>query len=186
MAEEKKSSGIIGGDERLAKSTSRDDRSSADAERVNKDGTALTLEERRAIMRQEWTADVLPTPPAVDGWHFCWLSTTNSSDPIYKRMQKGYRPVKAAELAGFSQTKVTEGEFEGCVSCNEMILFKIEEELYQDIMLYLHHELPMSEEEMLKANASAQLQGEDSEGTKLGEVEGFDALARRVRKPHFS
>ena len=62
MAEEKKASGPVG-DERLVKSTSREDRSSADAERVNKDGTALTIEERRRIMRQEWTQDVLPTPP---------------------------------------------------------------------------------------------------------------------------
>jgi len=183
MAEEKKASGPVG-DERLVKSTSREDRSSADAERVNKDGTALTIEERRRIMRQEWTQDVLPTPPKMPGWHLCWLSTTNSSDPIYKRMQKGYQPVKASELAGFTQTKVTEGEFEGVVSCNEMLLFKIEEEIYQDIMLYLHHELPMSEEELLKANA--QPQGEDSDGKPLGIVEGFDSLARRVNTPTFS
>jgi len=185
MAEEKKASGPVG-DERLVKSTSRDDRSSADSERVNKDGTALTLEERRKALRQEWTQDVLPTPPKVPGWHFCWLSTTNSSDPIYKRMQKGYQPVKASELAGFTQTRVTEGEFEGVISCNEMLLFKIEEELYQDIMLYLHHELPMSEEELLKANTVAELQGEDRDGRNLGSVEGFDTLARRVNTPTFS
>lgn len=184
MAEEKKASGPLGGDDRLAKSTSRDDRSSADAERVNKDGTALTLKERMQLTRQEWTQDVLPTPPKVDGWHFCWLSTTNSSDPIYKRIQKGYRPVKATEMGSFTRTQVTEGEFEGCVSCNEMILFKIEEELYQDIMLYLHHELPMSEEELLKVNAKPD--GEDSNGMDLGEVEGFDSLARRVKKPLFN
>lgn len=184
MAEEKKASGPVGGDDRLAKTTSREDRSSADAERVNKDGTALTLEERRKMMRQEWTQDVLPTPPKVDGWHFCWLSTTNSADPIYKRIQKGYTPVKVNELIGFTQQHVTEGEFEGCVSCNEMVLFKIEEELYQDIMMYLHHELPMSEEELLKANAKPN--GEDTDGRELGEMDGFEALARRVRKPTFS
>jgi len=185
MAEEKKASGPVG-DDRLVKSTSREDRSSADSERVNKDGTALTLEERRRALRQEWTQDVLPTPPHMPGWHCCWLSTTNSSDPVYKRMQKGYQPVKASELPGFLQTRVTEGEFEGVISCNEMLLFKIEEELYQDIMLYLHHELPMSEEELLKANMKESLQGEDSDGKQLGDVEGFDTLARRVRTPTFS
>ena len=184
MADEKKASGQVGDDSRLAKTTTHDDRSSADSERVNKDGTALTLEERRKLMRAEWTQDILPTPPKVPGWHFCWLSTTNSSDPIYKRMQKGYRPVKASELVGFTSASVTEGEFEGVVSCNEMLLFKIEEELYQDIMLYLHHELPMSEEEMLKANAKPE--GEDSDGADLGAMEGFEALARRVKTPHFS
>ena len=171
-------------DDRIVKSTSQGDRSSADAERTNKDGTALTLEERRLMLRQEWSQDVLPTPPKVAGWHFCWLSTTNSADPIYRRMSKGYRPVKADELPGFHQHKVTEGEFEGCISCNEMLLFKIEEELYQDMMSYLHHELPMSEEEYLKANIKPK--GEDSTGKDLGEVEGFDSLAKRVRAPTFS
>ena len=184
MAEEKKASGPIGGDDRLQKTTSRDDRSSADAERVNKDGTALTLEERRKMIRQEWTQDVLPTPPTIPGWHLCWLSTTNSADPIYKRMQKGYTPVRVDELKGFLHTQVTEGEFEGCVSCNEMILFKIEEVLYQDIMMYLHHELPLGEEELLKANIKPQ--GEVDDEKAPGYVEGFETLARRVPTPHFS
>ena len=132
MAEEKKSGSPLGDDSRLSKTTARDDRSSADVERTEKDGTALTMAERRQLMRQEWTQDVLPTPPKVPGWHYCWLSTTNSSDPIYKRVQKGYQPVLANELAGFTTAKVTEGEFAGVVSCNEMLLFKIEEELYQE------------------------------------------------------
>ena len=171
-------------DDRIVKSTSQGDRSSADAERTQKDGTAMTLEERRQMLRAEWSMDVLPTPPKVPGWHFCWLSTTNSTDPVYRRIQKGYQPVKASEVPGFSQHKVTEGEFEGCVSCNEMLLFKIEEELYQDIMQYLHHELPQSEEEYLKANLKPS--GEDSSGKELGQVEGFDSLAKSVRKPIFS
>ena len=95
MAEEKKSGSPLGDDSRLSKTTARDDRSSADVERTEKDGTALTMAERRQLMRQEWTQDVLPTPPKVPGWHYCWLSTTNSSDPIYKRVQKGYQPVLA-------------------------------------------------------------------------------------------
>ena len=184
MAEEKKSGSPLGDDSRLSKTTARDDRSSADVERTEKDGTALTMAERRQLMRQEWTQDVLPTPPKVPGWHYCWLSTTNSSDPIYKRVQKGYQPVLANELAGFTTAKVTEGEFAGVVSCNEMLLIKIEEELYQDIMMYLHHELPMSEEDMLKANALPA--DTDSSGTELGKVEGFENLARRVKTPSFS
>lgn len=183
MSKDEKSTGHLGSDERLVKSTTVEDRSSADAERIEKDGTALSLDERRAMMRQEWTQDVLPTPPKVPGWHFCWLSTTNSTDPIYKRMQKGYQPVRVGELKGFITTKVDAGEFEGCIACNEMILFKIEEELYQDVMKYLHHELPMQEEELLKANAAPE--GEDSKGTKLGSREGFGSLAQPKPIPTF-
>jgi hypothetical protein len=176
-----------GADERLKKSAgaqSREDRATADADRKLKDGTSLTIEERRRMMRSEWNQEVLPTPPATPGWHYCWLSTTSSADPIYKRVQKGYEPVKVSEIPGFAQYSVTQGEFEGCIACNEMVLFKLPEELYQDYMSYLHHELPNDEETMLKANAA--VQGQDSDGRELGQTEGFDSLARKTRQPHFA
>lgn len=179
---------INGGDERLKKSSgpaTRADRSAADQEREGKDGTVMSVEERRRLMRSEWAQEVLPTPPSIPGWHFCWLSTTNSSDPIYKRIQKGYEPVKAPEIPGFMQFRVDQGEFEGCVACNEMLLFKIPEELYQDVMSYFHHELPHNEEEMLRANAEKVVSGSDSNGRELGEVEGFSSLGRKARIPTF-
>ena len=184
MSEEK-----MTGDDRLKKSTAtnvRGDRVEADASRTQMDGTAITMEERRRMIRSEWSSDVLPTPPAVEGWHFCWLSTTNSTDPIYKRMQKGYEPVRAVDVPGFAQYKVNQGEFEGCVACNEMLLFRIPEELYQEIMTVFHHERPMEEEEILRANAAQAVNERDSNGRDLGQAEGFDALARRVRPPQFS
>lgn len=161
----------------------RADRASADKERTETDGTAYTMEERRRMLRSEWVQEVLPTPPQVPGWHFCWLSTTNASDPIYKRMQKGYEPVRVTEFPAFVQYKVTQGEYEGCIACNEMLLFKIPEEIYQDVMSYFHYELPLEEEEMLKANLPEEVQ--DSSGRKLNEVEGFDRLVRRVKQPTF-
>lgn len=180
---------VFGGDDRLKKTAGtavRGDRAGADASRTQQDGTALSREERRRQLRTEWAQEVLPTPPAMDGWHFCWLSTTNSADPIYKRIQKGYIPVKVSEIPGWVQYKVEQGEFEGCVACNEMLLFKIEEELYQDAMSYFHYELPNSEEEMLRANVTEAVNGQDSNGRELGNVEGFDNLARRVQNPTFS
>jgi len=176
-------------DERLVKAAdtvTRQDRSAADAERTQQDGTAYTTEERRKLARSEWMQEVLPTPPKVPGWHYCWLSTTNTSDPIYKRLQRGYELVKYTEVPGFGQFKATSGEFEGCVACNEMILAKIPQELYQEYMTYFHHELPMDEEEMLRNNALTSDQ--DSNGRELGQVEGegFKSLGRRVRTPHFS
>ena len=180
---------IVGGDDRLKKSagaSAREDRSEADTIRIQTDGTSLTMEERMRMARSEWSQEVLPSPPPVPGWHFCWLSTTNASDPIYKRVQKGYEPVKASEIKGFAQYSVEQGEFEGCVACNEMILFKIPEEIYQDIMKYFHYEKPLEDEQMLRDNATNQLEGKDSNGRDLGQVDGFDSLARTVRTPHFA
>ena len=161
----------------------RADRDMADVERTQKDGTAYTMEERKRMMRSEWQQDILPAVPVTPGWHYCWLSTTNASDPIYRRMQKGYEPVKVAEIPGFAQYKVTQGEFEGCIACNEMLLFKLPEELYQEAMLHFHYELPDGEEESLRANLPEPTK--DSSGRQLNEVEGFDRLNRRVRQPTY-
>ena len=177
---------MMGGDERLKKSSGaavRADRDEADAQRVEQDGTALTMEERRRLMRSEWVQEVLPTPPARPGWHFCWLSTTNASDPIHKRIQRGYEPVRAAEIPGFMQYKVDQGEYEGCIACNEMLLFKLPQELYEEYMMYVHHDRPLEEEEVILDNAKPA--GEDTNGRPLGQVEGFETLGRRVRKPTF-
>jgi len=179
---------FTGGDERLKKSAGaavRGDRDEADASRTLTDGTAFDMAERRRMIREEWSQDVLPNPPKIEGWHYCWLSTTNSTDPIYKRVQRGYMPVKASEVAGFAQYKVQQGEFEGCVACNEMLLFKIEEELYQEVMNLMHYERPMEEEEMLKSNAISGINERDSDGRELGQAEGYDHLVRRVKRPTF-
>lgn len=177
-----------GNDERLRKASgpaTRGDRESADKERTEKDGTALTREERMKMIRNEWSQDVLPQPPQVPGWHYCWLSTTNATDPIYKRVQRGYEPVKVSDIPAFAQYRVTQGEFEGCVACNEMLLFRIEEELYQETMKYFHYEKPLEEEELLKANLPGD--DEDKDGKQLGSVEGagFEKIARRVRAPSY-
>ncbi len=176
-------------DSRLSKSASSpvtQDRDEADASRVNQDGTMFDRAERIRMIREEWSQDVLPQPPKLAGWHYCWLSTTNSTDPIYKRQQKGYEPVKASEIPGWTQYTVNGGEFEGCVACNEMLLFKIPEDIYQEIMHIFHYERPMEEEEILKANARDKLDSKDSNGKQLGSVDGFDSLGRRVRPNHFS
>jgi len=174
------------GDERLKKDSGADirgPRDAADSERVQ-DGNSLSDAERRRLLRNDWVQEVLPTPPKVPGWHHCWLSTTNSTDPIYKRVQRGYIPVKASEIPSFgSQFKVTDGEFEGCVACNEMLLFKITEQLYNDLMTIYHHDLPTEAETSIREKIDAQGMM-DSNGRNLGQVEGnFDTLGRGNNRP---
>lgn len=170
-------------DERLVKNAGgavRSDRNDADADRTSKDGTALTAEERRARLREDWVQEILPKPPEIPGFHTCWLSTTNSMDPIYKRMQRGYIPVTAQEVKGFGISNVVnEGEFKGCVSCNEMLLFKVEDQTYQDLMAIFHLDMPLEAERGIyeKLNAS---QDVDSSGRRLNMVEGnFSAMGQR-------
>ena len=176
---------ILGSDERLKKNegVGRANRSSADRERTEKDGTAFTAGEKRTNFRDEWTATALPTPPDIQGYHLCWLSTTNSYDPIHKRIRMGYEPVKIEEVPGFESYKMKSGEWEGFVACNEMLLFKVPKDLYQEMMTYFHHEKPIEEESMIKNNAALQ----DSNARAAGnqEDDGFASLGRAAR-PSFN
>lgn len=163
-------------------SVARSSRAAEDEQRTNDAGTALTVEEQRRLIRSEFQQEALPTVPTLPGWHFCWLSTTNSYDPINKRMRLGYVPVRYSEVPGFESMKMKSGEFEGCVSCNEMLLFKIPEARYQAIMQEFHHHLPLEEEEALRSQVMNE-SATDSKGKKLAHItedsDGYEELMGR-------
>jgi hypothetical protein len=153
----------------------RADRAGADDDR-KEEATALSAADRATMLRNEFLQEALPSVPKIAGWHVCWLATNSSYDPIHKRMRLGYVPVKAAELPGFDQQfNVKEGEWSGCISCNEMILFKVPEQVYQEIMMLFHHTMPMEEEQRIKETLK-QAPGADKT-TDVELEEGFRDLA---------
>jgi hypothetical protein len=100
----------------------------------------------------------------------------------------GYELVKAAEVSGFEAYKVKSGELEGCVSCNEMVLYKLPMDLYQEIMMEMHHNAPLDEQDKIKIQQE-QLQNNarDSNGRALIQLEnGGTAFDQNVRTPVFS
>jgi hypothetical protein len=111
--------------------------------------------ERAEAFRDKWQNSALPDLPGgiIPGFHLCWLSTTNNYDSIDKRVALGYEPVKASELGkGFEGLgKMSSGKFEGCVSCNEMVLFKLPEEIYQEVMRMMHLEDPLDHQRNITA-----------------------------------
>jgi hypothetical protein len=150
----------------------RNDRASGDASRSAPEEKFISTQERRKMWSEEWTQSALPKLPNMDGWHLCWLSTTNSYDSIDKRIRLGYVPVKSEELPGYENYRVKAGEHVGYISCNEMLLFKLPMDVYQDHMLYHHHELPREEAEKVRVQLES-LQGQrDSNGKRLVDVEG--------------
>ena len=122
---------------------------------VSEDPDAKLKRERVEAFRDRWQNSALPDLPEgiIPGMHLCWLSTTNGYDSIDKRMTLGYEPVKASELGkGFENLgKMSSGKFEGCVSCNEMVLFKLPEELYQEVMRMMHLEDPIEHQRNITA-----------------------------------
>jgi hypothetical protein len=150
----------------------RNDRASEDASRGSAEDKFISSQERRRMWSEELTQSALPKIPPIDGWHLCWLSTNNSYDSIDKRMRQGYVPVKADEIpGGYEEHRVKSGEHIGYISCNEMLLFKLPMDIYQDWMLYQHHERPREEAEKVKVQME-NLQGRDSNGRTLLNVEG--------------
>jgi len=125
-------------------------------ERAVKDSVSSAQRERLEAFRDKWQNSALPEIPrdAIPGMHLCWLSTTNTYDSIDKRIALGYEPVKASELGqGFEGLgKMNSGKFEGCVSCNEMILFKLPEEVYQEVMKMMHLEDPLEHQRNITAS----------------------------------
>ena len=111
--------------------------------------------ERLDAFRDKWANNALPdiSDGLIPGMHLCWLSTTNQYDSIDKRIALGYEPVKAAMLGkGFEQLgKMSSGKFEGCVSCNEMVLFMLPEDIYQEVAKMLHHEDPLEHQRNITA-----------------------------------
>ena len=128
-------------------------------------------DERRKMWKDEWTQSALPNVPEIPGWHLCWLSTTNSYDSIDKRIRLGYVPVKAEELPGMENNRVKAGEHVGFIACNEMLLYKIPNEIYQDVMAHFHHEAPLEEANKIRVQAES-MQQRDSSGRGLSQVEG--------------
>lgn len=161
-------------DDRLKKDSTvggRESRAMQDSKRGAATDELASAQERRRMFRSEWVQESLPKPPDIPGFHVCWLSTTNGYDPIHKRLRMGYEPVKIEEVPGFENYKVKAGEHTGFVACNEMLLYKLPEDVYQDIMAELHHYAPLDEADKIRGQAEQSL-AQDSNGRRLGVVEG--------------
>lgn len=148
------------------------DRASEDASRAAPEEKFISAQERRRMWSEEWTQSALPKLPDMSGWHLCWLSTTNSYDSIDKRMRLGYVPVKTEELPSFQEYRVKDGEHVGFIACNELLLFKLPMDIFQDAMAYQHYEKPLEEAEKIRVQAENLQGNRDSNGKSLVNVEG--------------
>ena len=150
----------------------RQDRSNGEASHAAPEDKFISTQERKKMWSEEWTQSALPKLPDMEGWHPCWLSTTNSYDSIDKRIRLGYVPVKSEELPDYKDFHVKSGEHIGYVSCNEMLLFKIPMHVFQEVMTHMHHDKPREEAEKVMVQME-NLQGQrDSNGRRLMEIEG--------------
>lgn len=162
----------------------RGDRGAEDDER----GTSgLTSDDDfEKFMEAEFTQTALPNPPALQGYHLVWLTTSSQYDSIQKRQRLGYTAVRQSEMPGFDASNGQSlAGYDGFVTCNEMVLFKIAQDRYQKIMGFYHHKKPLEEEEGIVGKFNDQ-------GERLNDRDdGIDAMEKemavqRRKMPSFS
>lgn len=136
----------------------------------------VTEDDRLEMFRNQLFNDALPDLPDIPGYHVCWLTTTNPRDPIHRRMQLGYEPVKPEEVPGMEYASMKTGDWVGFIGVNEMLAFKLPMSLYEKFMQEAHHNAPLREE--TKLDEAAQLMREQAEraGARLIEGDGMEEL----------
>jgi hypothetical protein len=56
-------------------------------DRLVTDVREVSEDDRLEMFRNQLFNDALPDLPDIPGYHVCWLTTTNSRDPIHRRTQ---------------------------------------------------------------------------------------------------
>ena len=163
-------------DDRLKKEldVGRQDRTMVD--RQVAENREVSEDDRLEMFRAQLFNDALPDLPDMPGYHVCWLTTTNPRDPIHRRIQLGYEPIKAAEVPGMEFASIKTGEWQGLVGVNEMIAFKLPMSLYQKFMQEAHHDAPLREENKLAETAEIMRQQAEGSGSTLFEGDGLQEM----------
>lgn len=107
--------------------------------------------ERIAAFRQAIFTSALPPIPAMEGYHICWLTTTNPRDSIANRLRLGYELLTTEMVPGFEHSTLKDGPFAGCIGVEEMVAARLPMNLYLAYMHEAHHAAPLAEEERLRA-----------------------------------
>lgn len=158
--------------------------------RVVKKNRHLSDSRRLDMFRKQFFQSSLPDLPKIKGFHVCYLTTTNPRDPIHGRMRLGYTPIKAREVPGYSQLKITSGEYAGCIGVNEMVAFKLPLHLYKMYMREAHHEQPLLEERKLRAAVDLANEALAEQGlsrkTQIIEERGNQKLGKARKSPNFA
>lgn len=136
-------------DERLKKSAGEGRENRAMQDRASTENRTISDDERVEMFRQQFHQSSLPDLPKLDGWHLCWLTTTNPRDSIQMRIRLGYEPVKPEDVPGWEYATLKTGDWQGFIGVNEMLAFKLPISLYEKYMREAHHDAPLREEEKL-------------------------------------
>ena len=171
---------------RLSRQDNRGDR-----EFTNRDWAAAnapTDPERRRRLRERLEQTHLPNLPRKEGWHRCWVSTSHSTDTVATRINFGYRTLKKSDMENANwlpqDNSVKDGSnLDDTVRWREMIGMELPEELYQELMRELHHDLPADRARSIYDPLAEIEERIKEQGGKMELGDGFREMARFVRSP---
>lgn len=148
----------------------------------------LNDDERLDMFRMGMFQAALPDLPEIDGYHVCWLTTTNPRDSIQSRARLGYEPIRPHELQGWEATTLKTGDYAGCIGINEMVAYKLPLHLYEAYMREAHHVQPLMEEQAIRD--ARQAAEEEASSVAKNPVsfeleEGMDDLGEAPEAPSF-
>lgn len=152
----------------------REDRRAQD--RKVTEAREVSEDDRLEMFRNQLFNHALPDLPDIPGYHMCWLTTQNPRDPIYRRIQLGYEPVKADEIPGMAHASIKTGEYAGMIGVNEMIAFKLPLSLYERFMQEAHHDAPLREEDKLAEVAEMMREQAERAGATMYEGDGMSEM----------
>ena len=173
-------------DERLKKIADPARQSRASQNREVTENREISDDDRVEMFRQQFFQSALPDLPKIDGYHTCWLTTTNPRDTIQARVRLGYEPVKPEDVPGWEYATIKTGEYAGFIGVNEMLAFKLPMRLYQMFMEEAHFNAPAREDEKLVAMTEGLREQAERAGGKLIEGDGMQDLRYVPERPVFT
>ncbi len=178
----------VGGDDSDARlnqrgqSSARPDRGQ-DARSV--DQSRVSNSDRLAMFRNQLFNSALPQLPEIEGFHLCWLTTTNPRDSIIMRQRLGYELLKASDFPGFELVTQKTGDYAGCIAVNEMLAAKLPLDLYEMYMTEAHHNAPNAEEDKLRSVIETIQQSARGVKAEVLVEEGSAELGKGTVRPSF-
>lgn len=137
-------------------------------------------EERLELFLDTQHQTVLPNLPTMEGYHVCWLTTSNPRDSIPWRQSIGYELIRLEDCPLWQGIGSQTGNYVGTVSVNEMVAARIPVSLYNKYMRAVGHALPLVEEEKVRNQSRTFQQLARDRGLRVEEGEGTAEIVQRA------
>lgn len=155
-------------------------------DRAATENREISDSDRLATFQNSFFQSALPDLPQMEGFHVCWLTTTNPRDPIVGRMRLGYELIRAQDVPGYETLAGDKSApFPGVISVNEMVAARLPIHLYKMYMTEAHHTQPAEEERKLSSVLDTIREQAEGRKFKVDVEEGTAALGKAIPRPRF-